>query len=94
MELEDVEKNLMKVEGVQKAVALPIMDEGKVRYIKAFCVYDRSVDHNLQLQKKVKKQMASFVPDYMIPRKIVFVDEIPMTANGKADRRRLQEMDV
>lgn len=94
LELEDVEKNLMKVEGVQKAVALPIMDEGKVRYIKAFCVYDRSVDHNLQLQKKVKKQMASFVPDYMIPRKIVFVDEIPMTANGKADRRRLQEMDV
>ena len=94
MELEDVEKNLMKVEGVQKAVALPIMDDGKVRYIKAFCVYNSPVSNAIQRQKKIKQQMASFVPEYMIPRKIVFVDEIPMTANGKADRKRLQETDA
>ena len=94
MELEDVEKNLMKVEGVQKAVALPIMDDGKVRYIKAFCVYNSPVSNAIQMQKKIKQQMASFVPEYMIPRKIVFVDEIPMTANGKADRKRLQETDA
>ena len=35
--------------------------------------------------------MAEFVPDYMIPRKLKFVDEIPMTANGKVNRKQLQE---
>ena len=65
---------------------------GKIRYLKAYCIYDQIVENTARLQKKIKEEMSAFVPDYMIPRKIQFVDEIPITANGKADRKRIQEM--
>ncbi len=92
MELEDVEKNLMKVEGITKAVVVPVYEEEKVKYLKAFCIYEKEFENSHKLQKKIKEEMSEFVPEYMIPRKITFVEEIPMTANGKADRRRIQEM--
>jgi acyl-CoA synthetase (AMP-forming)/AMP-acid ligase II len=31
------------------------------------------------------------VPAYMLPRRFVFLDAFPLTANGKADRARLAE---
>lgn len=92
MELEDVEKNLVKVDGVEKAVVIPVYEEGKVKYLKAYCIYSKTIESAFQTQKTVKKLMAAFVPDYMIPRKIQFVNEIPMTPNGKADRKRIQEI--
>lgn len=94
MEIEDVEENLMKIPDVEKAVVVPIYDseKAKVKYLQAFCIYSKNVEDMYKLQKKIKKEMSEFVPDYMIPRKIKFVDEIPITANGKVDRKRVQEM--
>jgi amino acid adenylation domain-containing protein len=32
------------------------------------------------------------LPDYMVPRAIVFIEAMPLSSNGKVDRRRLQDM--
>lgn len=40
---------------------------------------------------KLRSDLKQFLPDYMIPKKIVFVDELPMTNNGKVDRKRLAQ---
>lgn len=93
MELEDVEKNLMKVSGITKAAAVPVYEDGKVKYLKAFCIYEKPVENARELQKKVKDKMSEFVPGYMIPRRIRFVEALPVTANGKVDRKHLQERD-
>ena len=37
----------------------------------------------------IKTKLKEHIPDYMVPKKIVFIDKIPMTANGKADRKFL-----
>lgn len=92
MELEDVEKNLMKLPGIAKAVVIPVSEGGKVKYLKAFCMYNEPVEDARKLQKKIKEEMSAFVPDYMIPRKIQFVETLPVTANGKVDRKRIQEI--
>ena len=44
------------------------------------------------LSKQLKEQLKDLLPEYMVPKKITAVPEIPMTVNGKADRRKLQEM--
>lgn len=92
MEIEDVEKNLMKVSDIEKAVVVPIYEDNKVKYLKAYCVYGKEVESVFATQKAIKHEMATFVPEYMIPRKICFVPDIPMTPNGKADRKKIQEM--
>lgn len=93
MELEDVEKNLMKVPGITKAVVLPVSEDGKVKYLQAYCIYEKAVENAHKLQKRIKEEMSEYVPEYMIPRRIKFVEEIPITANGKVDRKRIREMD-
>lgn len=37
----------------------------------------------------LKECLAAFLPSYMIPKKFVFLDQMPMTNNGKADRKLL-----
>ena len=41
---------------------------------------------------QLKTRLGERLPAYMIPRKFLYVDAFPMTANGKADRRKLGEM--
>jgi len=40
-----------------------------------------------QLKQYLKKQL----PDYSVPSHFVILDKIPLTANGKADRKALPE---
>ena len=39
----------------------------------------------------LKKELAEFLPSYMVPKKIIFKDKIPMTNNGKVNRKKLME---
>ena len=40
------------------------------------------------LQQELKK----LVPEYMIPKKIVFLEEMPLNNNGKIDKKKLKEL--
>ncbi|WP_424210933.1 amino acid adenylation domain-containing protein [Streptomyces sp. BI20] len=41
----------------------------------------------------IKDELASFLPDYMIPNRVVILDELPLTANGKVDAKNLAASD-
>lgn len=91
MEIEDIEKNLMKVSNVEKAVVIPVSKDGKVKYLQAFCVYSDGDMTSAEAVKTIKEELGKYVPDYMIPRKIKIVSFIPMTSNGKVDRKKIAE---
>ncbi|MFE2508266.1 amino acid adenylation domain-containing protein [Streptomyces naganishii] len=41
----------------------------------------------------IRDDLINFLPDYMIPNKVVILDELPVTANGKIDVRALAASD-
>ena len=42
--------------------------------------------------KKITDALASRVPQYMIPGKVVYMKVMPHNANGKIDRAKLKEL--
>jgi len=92
IELGDIEANLRALPGVRDAVVLPVNKGGTLDSLAAVVVpAQRSVDE-LAAISAIKSQLGARVPAYMVPRKFIFIDVLPMTPNGKADRRKLAEL--
>lgn len=62
------------------------------------CLYDEKrqkivlfIDRNLE-KSYINKKISKLLPEYMLPNKVIMLDEMPMNANGKIDRAVLREM--
>ncbi len=90
IELGDVEANLRALALVRDAAVIPVIKNGTAQSLAAFVVLSaRGETSHFELAHTLRKQLSERVPAYMLPRKFVFLDAFPMTANGKADRSRL-----
>ncbi|MGU9503872.1 lichenysin non-ribosomal peptide synthetase LicA [Bacillus paralicheniformis] len=89
IELSEIEVQLARLSEVQEAVVTDIEDAcGN----KALCGY---VVANEQLDtESLAWKLAQTLPEYMVPSFWVQLDELPVTANGKVDRRALPQPDV
>jgi len=90
IELEDIETNLNKLEIVRHAAVVPKLKNNKCEYIAAFVAVEfYPPEDPFTLAMSIKQQLAARVPAYMIPKKIMIKESLPMTANGKIDRKAL-----
>ena len=89
IELEDIESNLLKVDGIIQAVVLPKYRDGKVSSLVAGVVYAKKIDDEKQTIQDIKGALKNTLPEYMIPKKIKFISDVPRTNNGKIDRKAL-----
>ncbi len=88
IELGDIESNLINMPEISTAAVLPKMQEGKVKYLQAFVVSDTEDTSNAEV-KRIKAFLKGFLPEYMVPKRIVFIEKMPLTNNGKIDRKKL-----
>jgi amino acid adenylation domain-containing protein len=79
IELEDVDKAIMKCSSVIRACTL--FDEEKSKLL-GFYIGDIS-------KKDLHMFLKENIPVHMIPTKIIQMEEFPMTKNGKIDRKKL-----
>lgn len=90
IEIEDIEHHLTLCKWVKSAVVLPIKREGRYDYLLAVIVPDEPpFEKNYQLTSAIKRELSGALPAYMIPRKFIYQSRIPMTPNGKVDRKTL-----
>lgn len=92
IELADIEENLLALDGVRDCAVIPVTKHGAVQSLAAFVVPERESDCGDDLAETLRHGLAQRLPVYMLPRKIYFQPLLPMTPNGKADRRRLAEV--
>lgn len=93
IELGDLEANLRALPEIADAVVLPVMKESRIDSLAAIVVLaGAKTGSDFEMAATIKKSLGVRLPAYMIPRKFRFVEAFPMTANGKADRRKLAEL--
>lgn len=90
IELEDIDHHLASVSYVKQAAVVPKYQNHKVQQLVAFVVaHPHDFEKEFKLTKAIKEELSSSVMDYMIPQKFIYVDQLPLTANGKIDRKGL-----
>ena len=88
IELADIENNILSIAGVDECVVVPLYnDMGVVKSLKAFVVSSENLT-----MSKIKQELKKYLPLYMIPSIFKKVDFLPMTVNGKIDRKKLLEV--
>ena len=65
------------------------MKDGKVKSLTAFVMGCVRPENNLRFSREMKEQLKEYLPSYMIPKKIVDLEQMPMNQNGKVDRKQL-----
>jgi D-alanine--poly(phosphoribitol) ligase subunit 1 len=92
IEIEDIENNIRKLPLIKSVVVIPEMKDGKCTDLHCLVVVDENdFEKDYQLTNFLKKQLTDFMPTYMIPRKFSYLTSLPMTTNGKVDRKKLVE---
>ena len=89
IELEDIEQNIMKLPGIRRAAVLPVCRGGQVRSLSAFVAVEETPEDAFAESQRLREALKRFLPDYMIPKKFIFLESLPLTGNGKVDRRAL-----
>ncbi|RTZ24052.1 non-ribosomal peptide synthetase [Vibrio penaeicida] len=85
IELGEIEATLMAVDGVQQAVVIDREKEGD-KYLAAYLVSDQTLSMD-----DLRHSLNAHLPDYMVPATFNQIEAIPLTLNGKLDRRVLPE---
>ncbi|MFY4774406.1 D-alanine--poly(phosphoribitol) ligase subunit DltA [Metabacillus sp. RGM 3146] len=90
IEIEDIEVHLRNLDLVDQAIVVPVFKEGKCQQIIAAAVVkNHDFEKEYQLTSFLRKELVKKIPSYMIPRKFIYVESIPMTNNGKIDRKKI-----
>jgi len=84
VEIGEIEALLSGYAGVKQAVVLAREDRSLQKYLCAYVVGDAEAD-----ELNLKKYLQAILPDYMIPSCFLFLEEMPVTPNGKINKTAL-----
>ncbi|MCH7322498.1 amino acid adenylation domain-containing protein [Solibacillus sp. MA9] len=85
IELDGIENRLSEIVGIKAAV---VVDKGEAenKYLCAYYVAEKEYS-----VAELRENLKNNLPDYMIPSYFIKLKEMPLTSNGKVDRRSLPE---
>lgn len=89
IELLEIEHSLQQIEGVKACAVVARPDNNGEKAIFAYFVSDQKIP-----TKNIRKELGASLPSYMIPSYIMQIDEIPVTFNGKLDKRALKKFEI
>lgn len=90
MEIEEIEKQIEDLDEVVGCVVIPVKkDEEVVSLTACIALTETLTEKPFKMTKNLKSSLLNSMPSYMIPKKFMYVDTLPLTMNGKVDRKRM-----
>jgi amino acid adenylation domain-containing protein/thioester reductase-like protein len=92
IEFGEIEDQMHLFPGIRHA-ACAVFGKAQNKYIAGFYVRnaDESTATDDEFEKKLRQHLAHFLPEYMVPSFLVRKETLPISINGKVDRKSLQE---
>ncbi|MEP6930550.1 MAG: amino acid adenylation domain-containing protein, partial [Flavobacterium sp.] len=86
IELGEIENRLSDIAGISHSVVAVKEDKGE-KYLAAYYVAETTLDKNL-----IQAELSKVLPDYMLPGYYIQLQAIPLTTNGKVDKKALPDI--
>jgi amino acid adenylation domain-containing protein/non-ribosomal peptide synthase protein (TIGR01720 family) len=90
----EIEEQLLKIEDIKDAVVVMLEDRAGQKSLCAYLVPDGAAGAEETEgfdTAAIRKKLGQSLPDYMVPAFFVPLAQIPLTPNGKLDRKALPE---
>ncbi|EHS57413.1 non-ribosomal peptide synthetase, partial [Paenibacillus sp. Aloe-11] len=84
IELSEVESQLLQVESVREAVIMARADETGQNQLVAYYVASQELGAG-----QLRHELGQELPNYMVPSYLIQLEQMPLTPNGKIDRKAL-----
>ncbi|NOQ28204.1 MAG: amino acid adenylation domain-containing protein, partial [Bacteroidales bacterium] len=88
IELGEIESVLLKHENIKESVVL-VREENNEKYLCAYIVSKEEQNH-----EDLRAYLSSQLPDYMLPSYFVELESLPLTTNGKVNRKALPAPEI
>lgn len=88
IELGEIETQLLKHSEVKEVVVVSKTSSDNTLYLCAYFVANKELS-----AESLKKYLSKVLPEYMIPAKYMQLEKMPLTPNGKVDRKALPQPD-
>ncbi|RNA62516.1 amino acid adenylation domain-containing protein [Chryseobacterium nematophagum] len=86
IELGEIENGLLSYEGIRQSVVLAKEHSSGLKYLVGYYVSDTEVN-----PEGLSVHLSGLLPEYMVPSVYVHLESLPLTINGKLDRKVLPE---
>jgi len=87
----EIENIICALDGVAETSVIGVQDDILGQAVKAYIV---AIPSRELTEKEVMKYCAANMETFMVPKYVEFVSELPVTTNGKIDKKRLKSMEA
>ncbi|KGJ89818.1 non-ribosomal peptide synthetase, partial [Colwellia psychrerythraea] len=95
IELGEIEHQLSSCAGVLSCIVVANKDESGHNNLVAYVIADNTTGISQdEMPNLFRKSLRAHIPDYMVPSIFVFIEQWPLTANGKIDKNSLPAYDL
>jgi len=90
VELGEVEAALLKLPGVKQGIAVAYLDASGQKAVGAYVVLDKKSKLDA---RKIREELTGILASFAVPSRVALLEALPISPNGKVDRKALPRLD-